>query len=302
MFNIKLSILTTCILIGCVQLKPYWGMQQGGYPNYFYPYPPPAPYYPMYTPQYPYVSQNYPYGVNQGLNNNPYQQRSTRYPTQNSANPVANTITSAEIIDENDLPSSVSKTQINPMQQYANSFPYPTYGLQQHYTDVVINQEDLPNFMARIQGRPLPNPTEPQQQQHQQHLQLHEAEIREPWTPKINEPIKHTEVKYYSSGPHINSNSYVDRTPKKVTVIRSFPYDGSKPKIQIISDMSTRQTPTGTIILNELNNDKNDDDANEEIDESNEIKENHLDENAIVTEHNSNEDESHPKPILHWPF
>lgn len=289
MFQTKLLILVTCFIISGVELKPYWGMQQRGYPNNFYGYPQPLPNYPLYTPQYPQVLQNYPYpyGVNQGLNSNGYQQR-----IADPLNPTKNIIKIDETAENN-----LFNKQNNGMQQYAVNYPYPTASNQQQFMDEIINEEDLPNFVAKIQGRPLPEPAIPSQQPQ-------DYQIDQTWQATVNEPVKQTAVKRYTYGPHVKTNSYVDSSPKKVTVIRSFPTDGSKPKVQIISDMSTKQTPSDTIIINEVDNDndENTNDPNETDEDDVAVDENELDTNAIVTENDSSEDESHPKPILHWPF
>lgn len=306
MFNSMLTLITIIAFMHCVELRPYWNTQNT-YPGYnYYSYPPqPSTYYPSYmqpgpvsmqwpgslygaNPQIPYMyyygmmNPNYRYGLGPGLNNG-INAGINNGPTSN--------------LNTNELVSDMEsdKNTINFASRPNENIPQ-----QQYYTPNVeiIDEQDLPNFLARIQGRQFP--------QHGIDRIIPDNSLLT--RSKVIEPTQQTEIKQFTIPPHISTNTYVDNTPKKVTVIRNFPGDGSKPKIEILSDLSTRQTPSGLVIINEAKDDTNDDeetvgnDDNEEIEGDDEESVDEPDENAIKPDDDTSEDESHPEPVSNWLF
>lgn len=287
---ILITILFVLSALSCAELKPMYQypMQHQYIPPYGYNYPQ----YSMATPM------NYGYNpyfmLPQNMNWQGMKPIPQNAPSVKNEDPLMQPV----VINENSPEYGNVVTQ--PLHTNGNGHnygqtSYPYYGgnfqTNMPMPDVdVIDAEDLPNFLAKIQGRPIES--KPIQPQIPQDLS------------QILQPQQQTEIKRFDHPTYVSSNTYTDLSPKTVKIVRSFPGDGSEPKVDVISDMDVKQTPTVTIVGNNLNldgtetktnNEDNDSvDKNEEDDENND-NDDEDDENAI-------ENDAHPDPVNEWHF
>lgn len=279
------------LTIGALQYaEPKPNYYPSYYPSYYggqQPYYPPNPqnFHPRTNPFNPHQIPNvfmYNYSPNTPQLPINYQQQSSRPQDVNSNYPFYG----QEVFNNFNNPNSPN----NPNNQ--NNLNYPTDDAE------IVDEEDLPNYLARIQGTAANSeqqlPRTSRMQPETSNIPLEASIMKLPDSQRTN-------VRQFTYPTQVSSNSYVEEAPKTITVIRNFPGDGSKPKVEVISDFSTMQTPSGTIVVNDKTAESNGSVEVEEDDEDEDREdEDEGDENDIKAEIKSSEDESHPQPITSW--